>query len=237
MTREVDLVSYLPPFMAEYQEDKVTLTAENPEFHLLWEAADRVLNNEFILTADEYGISRFEQLLKIYPNDTDTLEIRRLRVLAAWSKKLPYTLPWLREWMGVLCGGSDGHEETVKDYILSVNLDENILPNMNDLIGIILELLPGVIPANLFLELTRLWTAAERTVYIGAYTAVKEMLEIWPELASGLEIRGTISTSGIEKISGKIQVYPKLAVQTECTVKEETCNLAFSPQMIEIYPE
>ena len=31
MIREVDLVSYLPPFMAEYQEDKVTLTAENPE--------------------------------------------------------------------------------------------------------------------------------------------------------------------------------------------------------------
>ena len=165
------------------------------------------------------------------------MEIRRLRVLAAWSKKLPYTLPWLREWIGVLCGGLNGHAETVRDYILSVSLDENILPNINELIGIILELLPGIIPANLFLELTRIWTAAERTIYIGAYTAIKEMLEIWPELTSSLEMGCTVSTSGIEKIGEKVQVYPKLEVWAECTAKEETCNLAFSPQMIEIYPE
>ena len=56
MIREVDLVSYLPPFLAEYQETNLTLTAENPEFALVWKAADRVLTNEFIVTADEYGI-------------------------------------------------------------------------------------------------------------------------------------------------------------------------------------
>ena len=48
MIREVDLVSYLPPFLAEYQETNLTLTAENPEFALVWKAADQVLTNEFI---------------------------------------------------------------------------------------------------------------------------------------------------------------------------------------------
>ena len=43
MIREVDLVSYLPPFMAEFKEIMATLEAENPEFVLVWEAADRVL--------------------------------------------------------------------------------------------------------------------------------------------------------------------------------------------------
>lgn len=61
MTREVDLVSYLPPFLAEFKEIAVTLKAENPEFVLVWNAAERVLQNEFIETADEYGISRFEK--------------------------------------------------------------------------------------------------------------------------------------------------------------------------------
>ena len=45
MIREVDLVSYLPPFMAEYKETNITLTAENPEFILVWEAAEKVLKN------------------------------------------------------------------------------------------------------------------------------------------------------------------------------------------------
>ena len=45
MTREVDLVSYLPPFLAEFKEIAVTLEAENPEFVLVWNAAERVLYN------------------------------------------------------------------------------------------------------------------------------------------------------------------------------------------------
>ena len=32
MIREVDLVSYLPPFVGEYKETNLALTAENPEF-------------------------------------------------------------------------------------------------------------------------------------------------------------------------------------------------------------
>ena len=62
MVREIDLVSYLPPFMAELKETAVALEAENPEFILVWEAASQVLCNEFIATADEYGIERFENI-------------------------------------------------------------------------------------------------------------------------------------------------------------------------------
>ena len=65
MTKTVDLVSYLPPFMADFKEISVTLEAENPEFVLVWNAADRVLQNEFIESADEYGISRFEKIWNI----------------------------------------------------------------------------------------------------------------------------------------------------------------------------
>ena len=74
MIREVDLISYLPPFIAEYKQVSRTLEAENPEFRIVWEAANRVLYNEFIATADEYGIGRYEKMLKIYPSKEDTLE-------------------------------------------------------------------------------------------------------------------------------------------------------------------
>ena len=92
MIREVDLVSYLPPFMADFKEVAVTLEAENPEFKIIWDAANQVLYNEFIATADKYGISRFEAILKILPSKEDTLESRRARVQARWFNAIPYTM-------------------------------------------------------------------------------------------------------------------------------------------------
>ena len=104
MTREVDLVSYLPPFLAEFKEIAVTLEAENPEFVLVWNAAERVLYNEFIETADEYGISRFEKILNILPSKEDTLESRRARVQARWFNTIPYTMKSFLAKLIALCG-------------------------------------------------------------------------------------------------------------------------------------
>lgn len=107
MIREVDLVSYLPPFMADFKEIAVTLEAENPEFKIIWDAANQVLYNEFIATADEYGISRFEAILKILPSKEDTLESRRARVQARWFNAIPYTIKALISKLIALCGDNN----------------------------------------------------------------------------------------------------------------------------------
>ena len=114
MIRNVDLVSYLPPIMAEFQEYRATLEAENPEFVIIWNATDRVLQNEFIATADEYGISRFEQILNILPSKEDTLESRRSRVQTRWFNTIPYTLKALLGKLIALCG--ENNFTVVKDY-------------------------------------------------------------------------------------------------------------------------
>lgn len=103
MIREVDLVSYLPPYMQTYNEPVAALEAENPEFILIWTATDRVLKNRFIETADEYGISRYEKMLGIHPSSDDTLESRRSRVRSKWFNKIPYTLKVLLQKLEVLC--------------------------------------------------------------------------------------------------------------------------------------
>lgn len=107
MMREVNLVSYFPPFMQAYREPVAALEAENPEFQIIWEAADRVLKNNFISTADEYGIARFEKILKILPSTEDTLESRRARVQSRWFDMIPYTLKMLIKKLTVLCGDTD----------------------------------------------------------------------------------------------------------------------------------
>lgn len=146
MTREVDLVSYLPPFLAEFKEIAVTLEAENPEFVLVWNAAERVLYNEFIETADEYGISRFEKILNILPSKEDTLESRRARVQARWFNTIPYTMKSFLAKLIALCGDSDF--TVTKEY---QNYKVKILTNL-ELFGQVEELeriIDSMIPCNM----------------------------------------------------------------------------------------
>lgn len=126
MTKEVDLVSYLPAFMADFKEIDVTLEAENPEFVLIWNAAEQVLNNEFIATADEYGISRFEKILNILPSTEDTLESRRSRVFSRWFNTVPYTLRAFISKLETISGGTDFTISKFYDYYrleLETNLE------------------------------------------------------------------------------------------------------------------
>lgn len=150
MTREVDLVSYLPPFLTEYRQIRGALEAENPEFVLAWKAADRVLKNEFIETADEYGIGRYEKMLDIFPSDEDTLESRKKRVQARWFISLPYTERILLEKLVALCGGSNF--VFAKDYAhyrleLEVNLETfGQIEELENLIGVML-------PCNIVMDI------------------------------------------------------------------------------------
>ncbi len=105
MTKEVDLVSYLPSFMQVYKECTTALEAENPEFIFLWKEVNKILRNHFISTADEYGISRFEKLLNIFPLETENLDIRRTRIQNRWFNVVPYTLRTLVLKLAELLGG------------------------------------------------------------------------------------------------------------------------------------
>lgn len=82
--RDVHLQNYLPQFMKTYEELTALLDAEDPEFKLLWTAAEHALYNHFITEADEYGISRYEKMLGIIPEEGDTLSARRSRVMLYW---------------------------------------------------------------------------------------------------------------------------------------------------------
>ena len=116
ISRETDLLSYLPPYLQEYKEIEATLKAEDPEFTLVWNAADRVFRNEFIATADEYGISVFESLLHIVPAYEDSLEFRRARVFDRWFAKLPYTMRTLVLKLQEICGENNFTVEKYFDY-------------------------------------------------------------------------------------------------------------------------
>lgn len=104
MIRNVDLVSYLPPFLTNFKESTAALNAESIEFKIAWDSVNGVLNNEFIATADEYGISRFETVLGILPSKEDTIASRRARIQARWFNAIPHTMKAFISKLIALCG-------------------------------------------------------------------------------------------------------------------------------------
>lgn len=175
MIREIDLASYLPPFMQAYKEIIAALNTEDDEFTLVWNAKDQVLSNRFISTADEYGISRYEKMLGIYPSEEDTLESRRSRVQSKWFNTIPYTLRVLIQKLKILCGDTNftlihnfnegytltlltdlemfGQVEALED-ILQTILPLNIMPDIQNTFQLnvsgILNIAGGVAYADYF---------------------------------------------------------------------------------------
>lgn len=146
----VNLVEYLPPFLREYRELKALMNAENPEFDAVYSAAERVLKNEFIETADEYGLSRFENLLGILPSKNDTLESRRARVFARWFTELPYTM---RAFLEKLSGLSEYGNITVstdfEHYRVSIETDFELYGQTDEIERLVELMFPCNIIADL----------------------------------------------------------------------------------------
>lgn len=150
MIREVDLISYLPEFMQNYKEPVATLEAENPEFQIIWDASSRVLKNRFISTADEYGISRFEALLGIYPRTEDTLESRRSRVQSNWFNKIPYTWKILLQKLLVLHGDANFmlYHDFETGYTLTLDTELELYGQVEELERMLTTILPENIIIN-----------------------------------------------------------------------------------------
>ena len=61
------IIDYLPYVLRDVVEYRQLMEAEQPELAALWAAQDKVLADQYIVTATEYGISRWEAILGIYP--------------------------------------------------------------------------------------------------------------------------------------------------------------------------
>ncbi len=121
MIREIDLREYLPPFLVEYRELKRILETENIFLQQVENENWQIVDNRFITSCDEYGISRYERMMNITPLDDDTLDDRRFRILSNWNKVLPYNFAFLYNQLVTLCG-EDNFSMTIENMVLTIKL-------------------------------------------------------------------------------------------------------------------
>lgn len=152
MTRQVDLLSYLPLFVQDYREIQAIANAENPEFNFLFQELEKTKNNQFIPTCDEIGISRFERLLNIMPDESDSLEERIKKVLIIWNDSIIYTykglIKILNDWLGK---NNYSCELKYNEYTFVLELNIQNIININE--SELYTVLRRIIPANIMLDL------------------------------------------------------------------------------------
>lgn len=201
------LLNYLPPVLREVLEFQAISGANEPEISLAWDALALVMANQFLDTADENGVSVWEKELKIYPKDTDSLEARKARIKAKWNLELPYSLPWLKNWLTGLCGPT-GHEETVSDYAINIQLDYNTLPDADSVAAEILEMLLTVRPCNMRVLMTA-FLQSYGTLAHGASTEQSNYTEIWPQIVNDLESTSISVAACYAEYHAFVEIQPK----------------------------
>ena len=167
---ERKLINYLPYIVRDYAEFQGIAGAEQPEFETAWTAVDDLLDNQFISTAGNLGLSRWEKILDITPKGTDTLDDRRFRILTQLNGELPYTLSQLRLTLATLCGeGNCFVDITNGTYILNVKIALAAKNNFDD----VESLLQRIVPQNIVINLSQLYnTHDELSKFTHAQLAV-----------------------------------------------------------------
>ena len=172
------IIDYLPPALREVPELAALMAAQQPEIEALWAAQDGALGDQFLVSAADYGISRWERILRIFPKDTDGLEMRRARVLSKLRLQPPYTLPWLRNWLDELCGDGN-YELAVTGYAITLSLGLDNLPEADKLAEDIMALLHLAKPANMALDFNGMRKSSGMAA-AGGMTGCAVEVEVWP---------------------------------------------------------
>lgn len=174
------LQDYLPSILLKTYEFPLLCDTEQPEIDRLRDAADAVLDAQFISTAGETAIARYEKIFGITPMDTDTLDERRFKVLAKINAQLPFSVRRLRQQLETLCG-ADGYKLELDGdrYTLTVKVALTAKRNQQA----VEELLADIVPANMVCTTSLLYNQhADLTRFTHAQLALLTHFEIREEV-------------------------------------------------------
>lgn len=139
------IIEYLPEFMREYREIKIICETEQMQAEKLWNTIETIWLNQFIETADDITLTRWERMLNISRGDTWTLNDRRNKVLSIITEQRPYTDKTLNIMLKSIFGEGKYQVEYIAPLkiLISVSFDsKNEIKNVE-------EMLDRILPANL----------------------------------------------------------------------------------------
>ena len=188
---DIDISQFLPPVSRDSRDMQEIMRVENPEFILLWEIMADLLDNQFIPSMGELGLSHWEWILEVLPQDTDTIEDRRNRILRLLAGTRPYTVEKLQEMLDATFGRG----------AVGVDLNENLYEiwfilskEMRERSGEVISYAEPIVPKNLLLKtLVEEKVQTKSTLGGGLYLVDKEITILKPR---NYDISATIYNGG-----------------------------------------
>ena len=196
---DIDISQFLPPVSRDSRDMQEIMRVENPEFILLWEIMADLLDNQFIPSMGELGLSHWEWILEVLPQDTDTIEDRRNRILRLLAGTRPYTVEKLQEMLDATFGNG----------AVGVDLDENLYEiwfvlskEMRERSGEVISYAEPIVPKNLLLKtLVEEKIQTKSTVSGGLIMVDKEITIFKPrnyDISTTIYNGGTLASTTIE---------------------------------------
>ena len=102
--RDANIKHYFPDVLANAVEFKEFAKTVDPELNCIIGLLVEKALNTFVFDLDEDGATRWETMLKLTPRSTDTLDDRRMAILAAITPNTPYTHRKLEVMLDSICG-------------------------------------------------------------------------------------------------------------------------------------
>lgn len=144
------IAEYFPSVIAKSDHMQNLANAEDLGLELISNDYDRLFKNIYVETANTEGIERFEQMLGILHKLDDSLEDRRVAILAKLNTRLPYTRRVLIQFFNNLVG-KDGYTLRI-DYGRRTIFLKIELSRKNQ-IAAISRMLRQVLPANMLVDI------------------------------------------------------------------------------------
>ena len=171
------LINYLPLILRKVREYRAITEAEQPEIFALFDRIQFLLDNQFIETATEYGVSRWERLLNILPKGTQTLDERKFAIYLRLAETLPFTYRRLVQLLDELCGeGNYEIELNHGDYELTVLLEMTV----ENKVQAVKTMLRRIVPANMQLNVSLKFNFTHGNVFVGAQMVTATELMLYP---------------------------------------------------------
>lgn len=196
---DIDISQFLPPVSRDSRDMQEIMRVENPEFILLWEIMADLLDNQFIPSMGELGLSHWEWILEVLPQDTDTIEDRRNRILRLLAGTRPYTVEKLQEMLDATFGrGAVGVDLNENLYEIWFILSKEMRERSNEVINYA----EPIVPKNLLLKtLVEEKVQTKSTLGGGLYLVDKEITILKPrnyDISSTIYNGGALASTTIE---------------------------------------
>jgi len=143
LEEESDYLGYLPEILHNIREFQEIAKAVNPEIIALKQAVNKVLNEQFIQSAED-TLEWREEEFEIVASSDETIEFRRERLIERKSRKPPITLRTLRDRLNAYIGTTQAEIQLVPgEYAFTISIPAVDGYKFRDIQGLIEDLKPA----------------------------------------------------------------------------------------------